>query len=77
MQGENQRALESALAAYERGFANGWQQQQQQQQGGAGGGVGADGGAGGDLQDQLDAVHAAALQAATQEFDQQVRMSVY
>ncbi|KAG1678206.1 hypothetical protein FOA52_016143 [Chlamydomonas sp. UWO 241] len=59
MRSENQRALESATAAYERAFATG----------GGGASPGASGA--GDLSEHLDGMHAAALEAALSELDQQ------
>ena len=72
MRSENQRALESSLAAYERAFASAQQQQQL-----AGRTAASPGGGSAppppELHEGLDAAHAAAVQAAMVEFGQQVR----
>jgi hypothetical protein len=67
MRGENQRAMESALAAYERAYAA-------TPPFGTAAGPAAVGGGGAalELHEALDAAHEAALQVALVEFRQQV-----
>ncbi len=77
MRSENQRALDSAIATYERSFGTLLIQQQPSASSEGKGTPGTPGGGGGgggapDLLEHLEGTHAAALQAAMADFDQQV-----